>query len=101
MSIINDQTVVTAKCDQVLVGFATLDGNYIDMLFVHMDYQRQGIAQGLYEILEQIALTKGVSSIYSHVSKNSSRLLTKTQFKNRNGTDRRSQERPDDQFYYA
>ncbi|MFC6101524.1 GNAT family N-acetyltransferase [Olivibacter domesticus] len=81
LKIINDQLVVTARCDQTLVGFATLDGDYIDMLFVHMDYQRRGVAQALYGILEKVALTTGVSSIYSHVSKTALGFFLKQKFK--------------------
>jgi putative acetyltransferase len=41
-----------------IVGFASiLEYNYIDMLYVHKDYQRVGIAKLLYLELEKYAIT--------------------------------------------
>lgn len=41
--------------DGVLIGFADLDAatGYLDRLYVHKDYQRQGIATALCDALEQ------------------------------------------------
>ncbi|WP_345237521.1 GNAT family N-acetyltransferase [Hymenobacter saemangeumensis] len=67
--ILLNQFVLVALQDTEIVGFATLDaGHYIDLLYVHKDYQRQGIAQELYTEIEkearqqqQVELTADVS----------------------------------------
>jgi len=61
--------VLVAQQADKIVGFATLDnGNYIDLLYVHKDHQRQGIAQRLLDDitieagrLKQMKLTSDVS----------------------------------------
>lgn len=51
--IMTKQFVLVAQQDNKIVGFATLDnGNYIDLLYVHKDHQRQGIADKLYAEIE-------------------------------------------------
>jgi len=52
-----NQYVLVAKKHNEIVGFGTLDKNeYLDMLFVHRDFQRQGIANLLYKALEHEAI---------------------------------------------
>lgn len=48
---------LVAVCDGVITGFAdmTPDG-YLDRLYVHRDFQRQGIATALCDALEQAVL---------------------------------------------
>ena len=53
----------------MVVGFAYLkDGNYFDGLFVHKDYQRQGIASKLLRIIESKAMMNGFEDIKSDIS---------------------------------
>ncbi|WP_443939303.1 GNAT family N-acetyltransferase [Pedobacter sp. MW01-1-1] len=67
--IMTKQFVLVAQHADRIVGFATLDnGNYIDLLYVHKDHQRQGIAQRLLDDittearrLKQMRLTSDVS----------------------------------------
>lgn len=67
--IMTKQFVLVAQHADKIIGFATLDnGNYIDLLYVHKDYQRQGVANRLYADIEakarrlnQIVLTSDVS----------------------------------------
>lgn len=67
--IMTKQFILVAQSANKIVGFATLDnGNYIDLLYVHKDHQRQGIAQQLLDNIEtearrlkQIFLTSDVS----------------------------------------
>lgn len=48
-------TIVCTKND-IIVGFGDIDKNgYLDKLFVHKDYQRQGIASFICDDLEQAA----------------------------------------------
>ncbi|WP_270087329.1 GNAT family N-acetyltransferase [Sphingobacterium sp. SYP-B4668] len=54
-----NQFVVVAKKENLIVGFCTFDKKeYLDMLFVHKDFQRQGIANLLYQKIEQEAIRR-------------------------------------------
>jgi putative acetyltransferase len=63
------QYVLVAETNGIPAGFGTLDkGYYIDMFYIHKDYQRMGIARQLFEALmaealrlEQTRLTADVS----------------------------------------
>ncbi len=53
----------------VIVGFASInDAGYLHTMFVHRDFQRQGIATLLYQHIEQYTREKGVAAITSEVS---------------------------------
>lgn len=41
-----------AERDGAIIGFADLDGSYLDRLYVHKDFQGQGVATALCELLE-------------------------------------------------
>ncbi len=52
-----------------IVGFASInDTGYMHTLFVHKDFQHQGIATLLYQTLEKYAKEKGVERITSEIS---------------------------------
>ncbi|MEO8583265.1 MAG: GNAT family N-acetyltransferase [Flavitalea sp.] len=52
--ILKNQFVLVAQDKESITGFCSLDnGNYIDLLYVHKDYQRQGIAHRLYDDIEK------------------------------------------------
>ncbi|MDR1583420.1 MAG: GNAT family N-acetyltransferase [Prevotellaceae bacterium] len=52
-----------------IVGFASInDTGYMHTLFVHKDFQHQGIATLLYQTLEEYAREKGAEKITSEVS---------------------------------
>lgn len=53
-SFLRHHTVV-AERDGMLVGFGDLDGNYLDRLYVHKDFQDQGIATVICDALEKMA----------------------------------------------
>ncbi len=44
---------LVAEEDGIIVGFADLDGNYLDRLYVHKDFQRRGVATALCDALEK------------------------------------------------
>lgn len=68
--IVTKQFVLVAQQDNKIVGFATLDnGNYIDLLYVHKDHQRQGIAGKLYADIETEARRLKQTTLTSDVSK--------------------------------
>lgn len=60
---------IVAEIDHNIAGFAYLkNGNYFDGLFVHKDYQRQGIASKLMRIIESKVMMNGFEIIKSDVS---------------------------------
>ncbi|PNQ73738.1 GNAT family N-acetyltransferase [Hanstruepera neustonica] len=60
---------LVAESHDIIVGFAYLkNGNYFDGLFVHKDYQRQGIASKLLRIIESKVMMDGFGEIKSDVS---------------------------------
>lgn len=89
--ILTKQFVLVAQLDNNIVGFATLDnGNYVDLFYVHKDYQRQGIANKLYADIEaeakrqrQTILTSDVSETARPFFEKQNFLVVKTQVVNR------------------
>jgi len=56
--------------NQKMVGFASLNhGKYVDVMYVHKDFQRQGIAQKLYTTLEDEARRLERTFVTADVSK--------------------------------
>ena len=52
-----------------IVGFGDMDETgYFDHLYVHRDYQRQGIAAAISDALEEYARTLGIRAITVHAS---------------------------------
>jgi len=81
IDILTKQYVLVAHINNEIVGFATLDnGNYIDLLYVHKNHQRQGIADSLYENIENEAKRQNQSSLTSNVSKTARPFFEKVGF---------------------
>ncbi len=59
------QHTLLAEIDGQLAGFANLeaDGHNIDMVYTHKDFQGQGVATKLVELLEQQVLKNGGNTI--------------------------------------
>ncbi|WP_321345078.1 GNAT family N-acetyltransferase [uncultured Draconibacterium sp.] len=62
------QYFLVARIAEKLVGFASLENNYLDFLFVHKDFQGLGIAKQLYDTLLQKANETNVKTLTSNVS---------------------------------
>lgn len=63
------QYFIIAEINDEIVGFASLENHArIDLLFVHKDHQRQGIANTLYAALESKAMQHGTTLLTSDVS---------------------------------
>ncbi len=62
------QYFLVANTEETIVGFASLEDNYIDFLFVHKDFQGCGIAKQLFEALLQKAIETNVEILTSNVS---------------------------------
>ena len=59
--------VVAENEEGVIVGFGSVnDDGYMHTLFVHKDFQHQGIATSLYKYLEAYAQERGAKKIFSH-----------------------------------
>ncbi|KAA2224437.1 GNAT family N-acetyltransferase [Chryseobacterium sediminis] len=81
MNVINSQYVLIAEHRNQIVGFCTLDkGNYIDLFFVHKDYQQKGIATLLYHEIEKKALKHHEKQITADVSKTARTFFEKMGF---------------------
>lgn len=66
---INEQYFIVADLNNIIVGFSSItDKGYLDFMYVHADYQRQGIAQKLLTEIERRADQLFLKEIYSHVS---------------------------------
>lgn len=59
---------LVARIGGEIVGFADLDGEYLDRLYVHKDHQRKGVATALVQALEQEARDQRKKTITTHAS---------------------------------
>jgi putative acetyltransferase len=59
---------VVAEWDDKLVGFAHRIRDYINMVFVHPEASRVGIATLLYQHLEDGARIEGITELTTHAS---------------------------------
>jgi putative acetyltransferase len=67
--LITNQYSIVAESEGVIVGLAALDDpEYLDFLYVHKDYQRQGIANKLFDDLKLESLHQGHYKLISDVS---------------------------------
>ncbi|MBL1219737.1 GNAT family N-acetyltransferase [Chryseobacterium sp. L7] len=70
LKVMEHQLVMVAEIKGQITGFCTLDhGNYIDLLFVHKDFQHQGIAGKLYTFIEREARHQNQKVLTADVSK--------------------------------
>ncbi|WP_336958241.1 GNAT family N-acetyltransferase [Chryseobacterium contaminans] len=69
LDVMKEQYILIAESENKMVGFCTLaQGNYIDLLFVHKDYQHQGIASQLYNMTEKEAVQQQQKFLTADVS---------------------------------
>ncbi|UOX34217.1 GNAT family N-acetyltransferase [Flavobacterium sediminilitoris] len=81
VNIITNQYLLIAENNDVIVGFCSLDnGNYIDLLFIHKDFQRQGIAHTLYLTIEKEAKKQNQILLTADVSKTAKPFFEKIGF---------------------
>jgi putative acetyltransferase len=63
------QYFIIAEINNEIVGFTSLENHaHIDLMYVHKDHQRQGIANTLYTALEAKAMQHGTTLLTSDVS---------------------------------
>ena len=58
-----------AECDNRVAGFSDLEEDgHVDMLFVHPDFQRRGVARALLVHIESLARSRGLGRLYTQAS---------------------------------
>ncbi|MCG8392343.1 MAG: GNAT family N-acetyltransferase [Pseudomonadales bacterium] len=68
ISMLSEGDTVVAEWDDALVGFAHRIRDYINMVYVHPDAARVGIATLLYQHLEDGARIEGLTELTTHAS---------------------------------
>jgi len=78
---IENQHFILAFQGNQLLGFGSLEGSdYIDFMYVHPDYTRQGIADKILDRLLQRSLSLGALKVNSDVSKTAKNFFLKKGF---------------------
>ena len=67
LSLIHHKTLV-AEMNGIIVGFGDLNGNFLDRLYVHAEYQRRGIATAIMDRLELYVAEQNYVTIVTHAS---------------------------------
>lgn len=81
-NVIREQFILIAEAENKIVGFSTLhQGYYIDLFFMHKDYQHQGIASQLYTLIEKEALRQHQRFLTADVSKTAKPFFERMNFK--------------------
>lgn len=79
---LHSQYFLIAEVDNKIVGYASLDANdCLDFLYVHKDFQRQGIAKQLYAEIEKEAIKRKAFLLTSEVSRTATPFFEKMGFK--------------------
>jgi putative acetyltransferase len=75
------QTFVVAEINHKIVGFCSVEApGYLDVLYVHAQYQRMGIAKHLYSQIENFALDSGFGILRAEVSITAKKFFEKQGF---------------------
>ena len=78
---IENQFFIVAQIADLIVGFGSLENNScIDMMYVHKDFQRQGIADRIYSELEKKAISQNSNTLICDVSKTAKPFFEKKGF---------------------
>lgn len=76
-----NQFFIVVQFENKIVGFGSLEkGDYIDLMYVHKDYLRKGIANRIYESLKEEAQKNGNKKLTSDVSKTARSFFEKVGF---------------------
>jgi putative acetyltransferase len=66
---LENQYFLIAQCDNKIIGYVSLENDdFIDFIYVHKDFQKQGIAGRLYDKIEKEAIKRGATTLKSDVS---------------------------------
>lgn len=76
-----NQFFIVVEFENRMVGFGSLEkGDYIDLMYVHKDYLRKGIANRIYQKLKEEAQKNGNKELTSDVSKTARSFFEKAGF---------------------
>jgi putative acetyltransferase len=79
---LTSQYFLVAELDNQIVGYASLEKvDYLDFLYVHKNFQRQGIANMLFSKIEQEAINRQATTLNSDVSLTARPFFEKMGFK--------------------
>lgn len=77
---INSYTII-AEEDNKIVGFSNIDNDgYLDMLYIHKDYQHKNIASELLNIIEKYSKNNNICQIITYSSKTAKDFFLKKYF---------------------
>ncbi|MBS1518343.1 MAG: GNAT family N-acetyltransferase [Bacteroidetes bacterium] len=78
---IKEQYFIVAESKDMIVGFSSIAGDgYLDFMYVHKDFQRNGIAKCLLAEIESHAKSSGMKLIFSNVSRTAEKFFGKNGF---------------------
>lgn len=81
LNILTRQFVLVGLVNNKIAGFCTLDNSdFIDLFYIHKDYQRQGIATKLYSFIESEAKENKTKILEADVSKTAKSFFEKMGF---------------------
>lgn len=72
---------IIVKAQNKIVGFGSLQDNYIDLLYVHKDFLRKGIASFIYQNLKKESENRGFTVLLTHASKTAISFFESKKFK--------------------
>jgi len=76
------QYFLVAQSQNKIIGYCSLEGNdYLDFLYVHKDFQQQGLANRLYNEIEREAIKRGSRILNADVSITAKPFFEKQGFK--------------------
>jgi len=66
---LSERIAFVAELGPEIVGFATFEPDgHLDYIYAHRRFQRQGVASALFRCIEQDAISRGVSRIFTEAS---------------------------------
>lgn len=69
LQLIEEQYFYVAECNNQITGFASIaNDGYLDLMYVHKDFQGKGIASQLLKTLEQKVIELALQKIYTDSS---------------------------------
>ncbi len=69
LAFVTDQHFLVAEIGDTIVGFGSVDkGNYVNLMYVHKNFQRRGVANTIFDALQEHSLLMGFEKLTADVS---------------------------------